>query len=280
MTLGDKLRLRLNRPNQISSQVGSNMTGRIETPKWAYGVTTVPSRRDDLLSRTLQSLKAAGFDTPHLFVDGDKHSDGASWEREFNVSVTVRGGLPIKTYGNWLLSIYELYIRNPQANRFAIFQDDMVTYKNLLQYLEKCEYPPSGYWNLFTTGSNSFGELRKIKMAAPADGFTGWYRANQLGRGAVALIMNLKCLQTLLGTSHMIERPTHATRSTKAVDGAIVTALNKEGWSEYVHFPTLVDHIGEKSSMGHPPHAPAIGFMGENVDATTFPIQETYHGLG
>lgn len=250
------------------------MATRPETIKWAYGVTTVPSRRGTFLPTTLQSLRTAGFGNPHLFVDGDTYSDGASWGREFKLDVTVRGGNPVKTFGNWLLSVYELYIRNPHCNRFAIFQDDFVTYKNLRHYLDRCPYPPAGYWNLFTTGSNSFEEMRKLRMDTPPDGYRGWYRANQLGRGAVALIMDRRCIQVLLGTSHMIERPTHASRSTVAVDGAIVTALNKEGWSEFVHYPSLVDHIGVKSSMGHPPHAPAIGFLGENVDASTFPTPE------
>jgi hypothetical protein len=37
---------------------------------WAYGITTVPSRLTTLLPRTITSLAAAGFDKPHLFVDG------------------------------------------------------------------------------------------------------------------------------------------------------------------------------------------------------------------
>ena len=37
--------------------------------RWAYGVTTVPSRRDNLLPITLGSLRKAGFDKPRLARD-------------------------------------------------------------------------------------------------------------------------------------------------------------------------------------------------------------------
>ena len=44
--------------------------------KWAYGITTVPSRRENLFERTLQSLAVAGFDNPRLFVDGVDDAEG------------------------------------------------------------------------------------------------------------------------------------------------------------------------------------------------------------
>jgi hypothetical protein len=37
---------------------------------WSYGITTVPKRQNSLLQRTVKSLGEAGFDHPHLFVDG------------------------------------------------------------------------------------------------------------------------------------------------------------------------------------------------------------------
>ncbi len=38
--------------------------------RWMYGVTTTPTREEDLFPRTLASLKNAGFDNPWLFIDG------------------------------------------------------------------------------------------------------------------------------------------------------------------------------------------------------------------
>lgn len=230
--------------------------------KWAYGVTTVPSRRRDLLPRTLASLKAAGFCEPRLFVDGDK--DGESWEREFGLSVTARYPA-VRTYGNWYLAMLELYIREPTAERYAIFQDDFVTVKNLKAYLSKAPYPERGYLNLYTFPANQ----ALAPLASPGGVGAGFYKSNQKGRGAVALVFSREAVVTLLSSHHMAERPMHATRGWKAVDGGIVTAMEKAGWCEYVHDPSLTQHVGDVSSMGNKQHKKAETFPGERFDAMT-----------
>lgn len=224
--------------------------------KWAYGVTTVPQRRRDLLVRTLGSLRAAGFPEPRLFVDGER--DPRSWEDEFNLGVTARWPT-IRTYGNWVLSLAELYIREPAAERYAVFQDDFVTYRNLRQYLESCKYPENGYWNLYTFPSN---------QALCPRGHRGWYESNQMGRGAVALVFDRSVVLSLLTHQHMVERPMDAHRGHKAVDGGVVEAFRKMGGKEYVHNPSLVQHTGLVSSMGNKPHKLAESFCGEEFDAT------------
>lgn len=238
---------------------------RKEAPRYAYGITTVPTRRDDLFPRTLSSLKGAGFPSPRIFVDGD--SDTESWRREFELEVTSH--YPhIKTYGNWVLALGELYIRDPWADRFCIFQDDFVTYKNLRIYLDALEMPERGYWNLYTFPKN--------QIKSPSESYVGWYLSNQKGLGAVALIFSRDGVTTLLSAMHMIERPKDLQRGTKAVDGGIVTAMNKAGWREYVHTPSLVQHTGFQSSMGNPKQALALSFRGENFDAADL-IKEVHH---
>ena len=117
---------------------------------WAYGVTTVPRRRDDLLPRTLASLRAAGWDSPRLFVDGD--DDTVSWSREFGLPVTARKPL-VRVTGNWLLGMVELYVRDPHADRYAIFQDDVVFCRNARAYLDSVPAPERGYMNLHVSKS-------------------------------------------------------------------------------------------------------------------------------
>jgi len=224
--------------------------------KWAYGITTVPERIDDLFPGTLNSLKNAGFESPHVFVDGG--SDLTAYSK-FDLEVTLRGSQNVRTAGNWVLSLYELYIRNPTADRYAIFQDDFVTYKNLREYLEKCEFPSHGYWNLYTFPANQ--EL------APDQESVGWYLSNQYGRGAVALVFSLEGVTKLLTSQHMIMRPQDPRRGWRAVDGGVVTALKKEGWKEYVHNPSLVQHTGDISAMRNKPHKKAESFRGEEFDA-------------
>ncbi len=234
--------------------------------KWSYGVTTVPERRQDLLPQTLASLREGGFDSPRLFVDGHENYSTSylmqMYESEFGLHTTCRSPR-IRAFGNWLLALEELYIREPTAERYAIFQDDLITYKNLRQYLDRCKYPDKGYLNLYTFPSNQ-REQR------------GWYEGAllnsgpdkfQTGRGAVALVFNREAVQTLLMHQHMIERPTHAGEGHKRIDGGIVTAMNKAGWREFVHNPSLVQHTGKVSAIGNKPHPQSPSFRSEQFDA-------------
>jgi len=209
--------------------------------RWAYGVTTVPQRFDNLLPRTLESLAAGGFDKPRLFVDGVQN---ASQYDYLGLEVTTHYPT-IRTYGNWLLALWELYIRNPAAERYAIFQDDIITYRNLRRYLEQTTYTHGShelYYNLYTYPVN--------QSPPPSEEYTGWHASNQMGRGALALVFNRPAISTLLEQSHIISHPQNAQRGWRSVDGTVVTAFKAIQWLEYVHAPTLVQHTGtDLSSM-------------------------------
>lgn len=241
---------------------------------WSYGVTTVPARRRDLLPRTLASLKRAGFDRPRLFVDGDQ--DAASWAKEFGLDVSSRYPT-IKTFMNWGLALGELYGRIPNADRYALFQDDLVTYKNLRQYLESLPFPNAGYLNLYTFADNEpvirnkrTGFVEACELPARKGGVKYHGRQQQAGRGAVALVFDRQGVLNLLGSQHMLERPQHAVKGWRKVDGGIVTAMNKANYWEFVHNPSLVQHTGRYSTMRNKPHRDALTFRGEDFDALNF----------
>lgn len=235
--------------------------------KWAYGVTTVPERFDELLPRTLKSLADAGFSNPRLFVDGTftipaKHTQLRSYSCTFHYP-------KVRTFGNWVLALWELYLREPTTDRYAIFQDDFVTYKNLRQYLEQCSYPKHGYWNLYTFPVN---EKR----------FRGWYLSDQRGLGAVGLVMSNEAVRTLLASQYMVDRPLDPNRGWKAIDGGIVSAFKENGWQEWVHNPSLVQHTGDTSSMGNGYQQKATSFKGEGYDALEMlekPLPKVASGL-
>jgi hypothetical protein len=230
---------------------------RARPKKWAYGVMAVEARLESHLPRTLASLKAAGFDRPRLFADGVTHAAAAEWERRFGLAVTARSPR-VRTHANWVLSFYELYLREPAAERFAVFQDDMVCVRGLREYLDNVPYPEKGYENLYTFPSN---------QSICPDGHVGFFESNQFGRGAVALVFDRKAAMALLSAPHMVERAQDAHRGHRAVDGGIVTAMRQQGYREMVHSPSLVQHTGERSSMGNKPHPLAPSFPGEQFDA-------------
>lgn len=265
-------------PQNTSIRSESHVTP-VSRMRWAYGLTTVPQRKDELLPATLRSLAAAGFDRPKLFVDGCEDDRGGHyrWYRDHfpQLEIIPRYGT-LRTHGNWVLSLYELFIKDPSAERYALFQDDLITYRNLRVYLEQCLYPENGYWNLYTFPSNQrlaprIGQTARFK--------TGWYEAAmldgresdgqgfQMGRGAVALVFSRQAVLTLLASPHMVERPMDCHRGHRSVDGGIVTAMNKAGWREWVHNPSLVQHAGLVSSMRNRQHPLAESFRGEEFDA-------------
>jgi hypothetical protein len=232
------------------------------TMSWAYGVTAVPERLKTTLPRTLDSLAKAGFDRPRLFVDGA--GNAAEWKAlagARGLEMTTREPR-IRTFGNWTLALAELFIREPKAERFALFQDDLVTVLGLREYLERGPYPARGYQNLYTFPSN--------QLICPKEGGEereGWFRSNQFGRGAVGLVFDREAVIALLTHEHFVMRPLTVGRGWKAVDGGVVTALNKAGFTEYVHFPSLTYHTGAVSVMGNAPHAQTKCFPGEDWDA-------------
>lgn len=239
--------------------------------KWAVGLTTVPQRRHTILPRTLDSLARAGFEgqhAPRLFVDGDP----GPWP-EFPNPATFRwpsmrvalpdGNLAPCPWSNWWLGIQELYLRCPDADRYVMFQDDLVAVRNLRQYLEASPFPEGSYLNLFSFQNNEAlmrGEPGWIEAAplpppsslgTDSEARTAWMaRRLQCGRGALALVFDRKGLVELLRFKDTVERALEhpAGRGLTRIDGGVVDSMNKLGRREWVHRPSLVQHMGTEST--------------------------------
>lgn len=221
---------------------------------WAYCVTTVPKRRRTTLPRTLQSLADAGFSRPHLFVDGEH--DSKSWYDEFGLDVTARYPA-VRIFGNWALALAEMYVLQPHADRYAVFQDDAVFCRGLRKYLEGCDLHEQSYWNLYTWPDNH----GLVKDKPP-----GWHPSNQWGRGALALVLPHPLVLKLLQHENMALRPLNPDKGWRNVDGGIITAAKKMGCTELVHHPSLCQHIGQVSTKPGTNYPISPSFIGEDVD--------------
>lgn len=256
--------------------------------KWAYGVTTVygtpdnvPERIDDQLPSTLNSLSDAGFGNPRLFVDGGTEEQ----YKHFGLQVTTRNP-KVRAYANWYMSLLELFMRNPDAQRFAIFQDDIKCVRNLRHYLDQLPFPQKGYLNLTTFWESEaiIGNQTPIGIApaAPQRLNNGQpKRPNSLGvipqhgRGALGLVFDREGVLVLLRHPHMTNRVMPdkqghiPDRAYRMIDGAVIEAMNNAGYTEYVHNPSLVQHAGTTSTItGRKWGAKAISksFPGEQFD--------------
>jgi len=261
---------------------------------WAYGVTTVPARAGELLPRTLRSLAAGGFDRPWLFVDDCRYPFHDKDYERFGCPVTNRYPR-VGAWGNWLLGLTELWIRSPGCDYYAMFQDDLVCVRGLREYLEQClqetheahasdkeiiaafdqdvalrkrvsEYlarrTPLRYVNLYTVSQNE--EL--------ADGRQGFYPSNQMGRGALALVFPKDAVEVLLSDIGVVSKPCHCNRPDSKIDGSVAGAMKRTGYTELVHYPSLVEHTGVDSAIGHkigPAYRSAPSFPGEDCDVRT-----------
>lgn len=214
--------------------------------RWAYGVTTVSSRFHTTLPKTLASLKEGGFDRPRLFIDGCDQPL-PNWMIEMEITLHDP---PLRTFGNWITALWELYIRNPAAHLYAIFQDDILVYKNLRQYLERCQYPARGYWNLFTFFTNNSAiQGRPVGwLEAPLGKYA---ESEQAGLGALGLIFSREAALCILSAPNIVMKPLSPELGHRKVDGAIVAAMNAVGFREHIHNPTLVQHIGLESTLGN-----------------------------
>lgn len=231
--------------------------------RWVYGVTTVPARFTTTLPKTLESLKNAGFPQPRLFVDGCQ--SGELYER-FGLEVTTHWPC-LKTAHNWVLSLYELYLRDPLAQRYAIFQDDIAIVKNAREYLDRYNYgyySQKYFWNLYNMGQSESDEWRQ--------GRQGWYESNQLCKGALALVFDQTAVTTLLMSDQIVVRPQDLRLGSTNIDGAVMNALGGKGYKERVHYPSLVHHTGKESTThpyAHAQYVDSVSFPGESFDAAT-----------
>ena len=213
--------------------------------EFAVAVTTVRERILYPLPQTLKSLRAAGFDNIHEVIDSKK---------------------PMGIVGTWVKTLWALWVLNPRATHYIIFQDDILAMKNLREYLAKSEYPENGYCNLCTYPENT-----TPKLSTP-----GWHRATKRGKGAQALMFDPKAVKALLTSGRLVSKPHDARNADRSLDGMIVEAMEQAGYKEYVHSPSLVDHVGQSSTIGHEPtlHMPTFD---ETFDLLSLPPGKVHY---
>lgn len=217
---------------------------------WAYGVTTVPERRNDLLPRTLSSLFQGGFSSPHLFIDGERKP-----YTEWDILPQVCRYPRIKAVGNFILSMWELLLRYPDADRYIIFQDDIVCCQNLRQYLERVDYRPKSFYNLYLSHHSEKMIPQGLRDTRVSHAFVRWFPSKQLCKGALAVMFDRETVTTLLNHRHLTHKVTNPDPNPESlrkrytnVDGMISEALchkrRGSGFTEYIHYPSLVQHTG------------------------------------
>ena len=92
--------------------------GRVQ--KWSVGVTTAP-RKSPTIDQSIKSLAYAGWENPHIFAEPDSILPKNIEAERITIRTQKLGAWP-----NWLLSLNEMFLRNPHADAYLICQDDVL----------------------------------------------------------------------------------------------------------------------------------------------------------
>ncbi len=148
---------------------------------WAVAVITAPRTRNTI-QKCIRSLELAGWDSGLVFSEPNQTIKSTS-----NWPVTYRAS-KIGIFGNFILGLYELFIRNIEADAFLIVQDDMVASLDLRQKLE------SWFW---TTTEPHIISLFSPDAVDTEPGL-GWSSSNFYRGGPNALVLSHETVQALL----------------------------------------------------------------------------------
>lgn len=196
------------------------------------------------LGNTLTSIVEAGFIHPEVFYDGaDKFVDPyLMCQYDFHTTTRKLG-----PYGNWLRAMKYLVNMEPQAQWYAIFQDDIVVAKNthdwfLEEFPKLCVDEYLGCVSLYTSKVNQQPLSGWYTLEdCPQNGKDSplWARA----QGACAMVM------PRLAAIEFLKRRVRI-GSRNGPELRVAEFCVDSGIKYYTHTPSLVEHTGKVSSIG------------------------------
>lgn len=203
-----------------------------EVRKWAVGVTTAP-REHKTIIKTIKSLESAGWDNGTIFSEPGSYIDlGDKWEY---VHRSRKTGI----FGNWMLGLYELFIRNIDADAYFMIQDDIVLAPESREYLEKSLWFTDKPHLISLFGPNAIDKN-------PSN---GWRSTTNYHGGPNSIIMSHETVQEILSSIVPLQfYGIRHTQNSSFDDLGIFLLMNKKGWPTFYPKPSIGDHIGHQST--------------------------------
>lgn len=204
--------------------------GRIE--KWAVGVTTSP-RKHPTIVKTIKAMEKAGWDNGTIFAEpGSYINCGENWDYVHRCKKT---GI----FGNWMLGLYELFIRNIDADAFFIIQDDIIVAPGSKSYLEEALWFTDQPHLVSLFGPNAIDK----------DESNGWRKIAKYSGGPNSIIMSHETVQEIL--SSIIPLRYYGIQHQKKTsfdDLGIFALMSQNNWPVFYPKPSIGDHIGHQST--------------------------------
>lgn len=204
--------------------------------KWAVGVTTAPRPRPTL-EACLGNLTRAGWESPHLFIDSAVRVSKRFGHLPGTLRSPAAGAWP-----NHYLALFELTMRQPDADAFLILQDDALIYdgENVRAYLEKVLWPGDQFSVVSLYCPQPYTATRY-----------GWHRYRKSWVwGALALVFPRATVQTYLRDRSICQ---HRWRSASGGMSQIDVLIGWWARQRRIPFwfptPSLIQHVGETSTL-------------------------------
>jgi hypothetical protein len=207
----------------------------VEATSLAIAMTTAP-RRSPTLSRALLSLRDAGFcEDVHLFAEPGMSDQLLRLdERTFVHENASRRGC----FGNWKHALEHL-MSHAVARWLLVVQDDAIwlpgsASKLRVEMLARQE-SRTGFLSPYVTAKD-----------VPMEFVDGWNEccAGWHFWGALAFCMKRVAAEDLLRHPRFVSH-----RETQQVDAVVAASMLDLGHPSFVYVPSLVDHIGETSTL-------------------------------
>jgi len=212
---------------------------------WAVGVTTAP-RAKPTLDTCLDSLSRSGWEVPRLFVDS-----GVTIADRFSDLPVTFHETKLGPWPNYYLALVELLMREPEADAFMLVQDDVVfdDRHDLRTYLEAILWP-----------ADPIAAVSLYCSKAYTRPVAGWHQVESRWIwGALAFVFPRESAKRFVTDPLVFDHRRNPTEGLVNIDILIGRWADEHQLPIYFPSPSLVQHIGNESSIWSDPNSRAIG---------------------
>ena len=200
--------------------------------RWAVGVTTAP-RKEETFAASMRSILAAGFE-PHIFAEPDSPIPD-----EFSHLPLTQHRSKLGCWPNYYMALQEMLTRDPHADAYAIFQDDIILASQTKEFLERALWP-----------TENLGVVSIYCSLAYAQEKPGWYTLDQKWVwGACAFIWPRHQLVHFLSNNAIHWRLTGRAQGVRNIDIVVGNWAKEHSRPVWYCSPSLVQHIGNTSTL-------------------------------
>lgn len=196
--------------------------------KWAIGVITAP-RNIPTLTKTIKSISNAGWNNGIIFAEPGIYEQHHNWKYCYRSE-------KIGIFGNWMLGLYELFIRNIDADAFIMIQDDIILPPGLKKYLE------NSLW--FTDNDHIVSLFTPASVSR--DQPDGWHKTSEYNGGPAVIVMSHGAVRKILSSTIPLQFYGAQKTSNSSFDDLGIFLI--DNLEVYYPIPSISDHIGHIST--------------------------------